>query len=87
MQAYEDAIAVPDPVGAVQKAKVRRGLAPSDGKPRMGAHRLPSLETIPARHSGLVRRGLVAGAGRRPRRSAACSRSSTSGWAGSATRS
>src|SRR3954454_13432997 len=63
VQAYEDAIAAPEPVGAVQKAKVRVGLAPADGKPRMGAHRLPSLESVAPRHSGLVRRGLVAGAG------------------------
>ena len=44
MAAYEDAIAVPEPDGAVQRAAVRIGARAADLKPRVPAKRLPSLE-------------------------------------------
>jgi phosphatidylinositol alpha-mannosyltransferase len=47
LDAYEDAIAVPAPQGAVQRAAVRIGALPADLKPRVPARRLPSLEASP----------------------------------------
>src|SRR6202011_1858609 len=44
VQAYEDAIAVPAPEGAWQRAGVRVGVVPADLKPKVRARRLPSLE-------------------------------------------
>ena len=42
--AYEDAIAVPEPVGAVQRAAVRVGVRSADLRPHAPARRIPSLE-------------------------------------------
>lgn len=62
--AYEDAIAVPVPEGRVARAAVKVGAKPADGRPRVGAQRLPSLEPAPERRRGaLVRRGLLGLAG------------------------
>ncbi|MGO9903622.1 MAG: glycosyltransferase [Solirubrobacteraceae bacterium] len=47
MQAYEDAIATPQPEGAVRRAAVRIGVRAADLKPRVRARRLPSLEPDP----------------------------------------
>jgi phosphatidyl-myo-inositol alpha-mannosyltransferase len=44
MDAYEDAIATPAPVGAWQQAAVRAGIRSADLKPRVPAQRLPTLE-------------------------------------------
>src|SRR3954451_18502881 len=44
MEAYEDAIAMPEPVGAASRTAVRFGFRPADGGPRRPARRLPSLE-------------------------------------------
>jgi phosphatidyl-myo-inositol alpha-mannosyltransferase len=60
LDAYEDAIATPAPSGAWQRAAVRVGAHPADGKPHVPARRLPSLEPAPeSRRStalGLARR-------------------------------
>jgi phosphatidyl-myo-inositol alpha-mannosyltransferase len=62
MEAYEDAIAVPEPATKVQRAAVRAGARAADLKPRVPAQRLASLEpplTGPQRHSkalGVARR-------------------------------
>ena len=60
--AYEDAIAVPQPEGAVARAAVRYGLRPADMQPRRPARRLPSLEPVPGlrRLARVARRGAVA---------------------------
>ncbi|MGZ8649937.1 MAG: lysylphosphatidylglycerol synthase domain-containing protein [Solirubrobacteraceae bacterium] len=60
--AYEDAIAVPQPEGAVTRAAVRFGLRPADMQPRRPARRLPSLEPVPGfrRIARVARRGAVA---------------------------
>jgi phosphatidylinositol alpha-mannosyltransferase len=53
MQAYHEAIATPQPDGAVQRAAVRFGVRAADLKPRVRARRLPSLEPDPvATHRG-----------------------------------
>jgi phosphatidylinositol alpha-mannosyltransferase len=44
MRAYEDAIAVPDPVGVRRKLAVWTGFAPADLGPRVPAQRLESIE-------------------------------------------
>src|SRR4051794_7563628 len=59
VEAYEDARAVPAPVGAVARAKIKFGAAPADGRPRVPARRLVSLEPAAPRRSLLARRGLV----------------------------
>jgi phosphatidylinositol alpha-mannosyltransferase len=63
MSAYEDAIATPQPVGAVHRAAVRSGLRPADLKPRVRARRMPSLESpLPSRHgpaATMLRRAAV----------------------------
>jgi phosphatidylinositol alpha-mannosyltransferase len=41
---YEEALAVPEPEGRVQRLARRTGVAPSDGGPGIGPQRLPSLE-------------------------------------------
>jgi phosphatidyl-myo-inositol alpha-mannosyltransferase len=59
--AYEDARAVPEPVGASARAAVQIGLRPADLGPRRPARRLPSLEPAPAsawRMAVLLRRVL-----------------------------
>jgi phosphatidyl-myo-inositol alpha-mannosyltransferase len=67
MEAYEDAVATPEPVGALQRAAVRVGVRAADLKPHVPAQRLPSLEpklTGPERHNkalGVARRVGVAG--------------------------
>ena len=60
--AYEDAIAVPQPQGAVARAAVRYGLRPADLQPRRPARRLPSLEPVPGwlRAARVARRAAVA---------------------------
>ncbi len=52
VQAYEDAVATPAPVGTWQRAAVRIGAVPADMKPRVPARRLPSLERRPATGRG-----------------------------------
>ncbi len=47
LDAYKDAIATPAPSGAWQRAAVRVGVRPADGKPHVPARRLPSLEPVP----------------------------------------
>jgi phosphatidylinositol alpha-mannosyltransferase len=47
LDAYEDAIAMPGPQRAVQRAAVRIGAMPADLEPRMRPQRLPSLEPPP----------------------------------------
>jgi phosphatidylinositol alpha-mannosyltransferase len=44
MEAYSDAIAMPDPVGTRQTLAVHAGFIPADLKPRVPSKRLPSLE-------------------------------------------
>ena len=62
MEAYEDAIAVPEPATTLERAAVRIGARAADLKPRVPAQRLASLEpalTGPQRHSkalGVARR-------------------------------
>jgi phosphatidyl-myo-inositol alpha-mannosyltransferase len=62
MEAYEDAIAVPEPATTAQRVAVRVGARAADLKPRVPAQRLASLEpplTGPQRHSkalGVARR-------------------------------
>ena len=54
MEAYEDAIAVPEPATTLQRTAVRVGARAADLKPRVPAQRLASLEpplTGPQRHS------------------------------------
>jgi phosphatidylinositol alpha-mannosyltransferase len=62
--AYEDARAVPAPATRLERAAVRVGAAPADGRPRSPASRLPSLEPLPARGRRSVRiaRRVVLGA-------------------------
>jgi phosphatidyl-myo-inositol alpha-mannosyltransferase len=61
--AYEDARAVPQPQTAPQRAAVRVGALPADGRPRSPARRLPSLDPAPpARRAFRVARRLVVGA-------------------------
>ena len=47
MQAYEDAIAVPEPVTPVHRAAVRIGARAADLKPHVRPRRLPSLNPVP----------------------------------------
>ncbi len=62
--AYADAQAVPEPEGAVQRAAMKLGARPADGKPRVAAQRLPSLEPVPERRRGAaLRRGVIGVAG------------------------
>jgi phosphatidylinositol alpha-mannosyltransferase len=65
LSAYEDAIATPEPQGAVTRAAVRVGARAADLKPHQAARKLPSLEReIGPRHGPLitlVRRGVLAG--------------------------
>ena len=65
LNAYEDAIAVPQAQGAMQRAAVAVGARSADLKPHAPARRLPSLEIKPARARrstamALVRRGALA---------------------------
>lgn len=48
MEAYQDAIATPEPQTAMQRAAVRVGARAADCKPHIPARRLPSLEPVPA---------------------------------------
>ncbi len=47
LEAYEDAVAVPEPVGATQRLAVRAGVRPADLRPAVRARRLESLEPAP----------------------------------------
>jgi phosphatidyl-myo-inositol alpha-mannosyltransferase len=60
--AYEDAIALPEPEGAVRRAAVKVGVSPADGLERVRARRLPSLDPSARGYGKLVRRGLVGAA-------------------------
>ena len=63
--AYGDARAVPEPASAAERAAVRVGALPADGRPRSPARRLPSLEPAPAgsgRRSLRIARRAVLGA-------------------------
>ncbi|WP_205697222.1 flippase-like domain-containing protein [Conexibacter sp. SYSU D00693] len=66
VDAYEDAIAVPEPEAAVERFAWRRGFTPADRLPAVRATRLPTLEPAPIggrkRIPPVVRRGLVLGA-------------------------
>jgi phosphatidylinositol alpha-mannosyltransferase len=44
MDAYKEAVAIPEPEGAMHSAAVRAGFAPADLQPRVRAQRLESLE-------------------------------------------
>jgi phosphatidylinositol alpha-mannosyltransferase len=46
-EAYEDAIAMPEPSGAAQRLAVRTGVRPADLQPVVRAHRMDSLEPAP----------------------------------------
>ncbi len=61
---YEDARAVPQPESAAERAAIKVGVRPADGKPRVRARRLPSLEPAPAgaRRGRVARRILLGGA-------------------------
>jgi phosphatidylinositol alpha-mannosyltransferase len=66
MEAYEDAIAVPAPVGAVRRLAVATGARPADLQPMVRPSRLASLEPAPVvsgrrRALSLARRGAFAG--------------------------
>ncbi|HEY2771334.1 MAG TPA: glycosyltransferase [Solirubrobacteraceae bacterium] len=60
MEAYQDAIATPEPSTALQRTAVHVGVRAADGKPHIPPRRLPSLEVTPkqsrARVPALVRR-------------------------------
>jgi len=65
LQAYEDAISTPQPVGATHRLAVRVGVRAADLKPHVPAQRLPTLERKPpgarrSRAAGLARRGGLA---------------------------
>jgi phosphatidylinositol alpha-mannosyltransferase len=61
--AYEDARAVPEPEGAVERAAIKVGVRAADGLRRVPSRRLPSLEPAPAGGRGrLARRALLGGA-------------------------
>jgi phosphatidylinositol alpha-mannosyltransferase len=47
LEAYEDAIATPEPAPGAQRMAVRVGLRAADLKPRVPAQRLPSLQPTP----------------------------------------
>jgi phosphatidylinositol alpha-mannosyltransferase len=60
--AYEDAREVPQPAGAVRRAAVRVGALPADGRARVPARRLPTLEPpVAATHPAvrIARRALL----------------------------
>jgi phosphatidyl-myo-inositol alpha-mannosyltransferase len=48
MQAYEDAIAVPEPQPGWERTAVRIGVRPADLKPHVRPRKLPSLDPVPA---------------------------------------
>ncbi|HVS28173.1 MAG TPA: glycosyltransferase family 4 protein, partial [Solirubrobacteraceae bacterium] len=63
-EAYEDALAIPEPSGVVRRAATRVGALPADGQARVRARRLPSLEPAPAAgqrgaHALIRKAGLV----------------------------
>jgi len=65
LDVYTDAVAVPAPQGAVQRAAVRIGATPADGLPRRPARRIPTLEPrTEERRAGIAiaRRAAVAAA-------------------------
>jgi phosphatidylinositol alpha-mannosyltransferase len=65
-EVYEEARAVPQPEGAMQRAAVRYGLRSADLGPRRPARRLPSLDPLPegaGRRAGrILRRGAMGAA-------------------------
>jgi phosphatidylinositol alpha-mannosyltransferase len=62
--AYEDALALPQPRSAADRAALHAGLRPADGAPRHPARRLPSLESRPRRSllQSMRRAAIAAGA-------------------------
>jgi phosphatidylinositol alpha-mannosyltransferase len=62
MEAYQDAIAVPTPQGAAQRAAVAVGVRAADLRPHVRARRIPSLETRPVSRRGRVGTALRRGA-------------------------
>jgi phosphatidylinositol alpha-mannosyltransferase len=64
LETYAEAQAAPDASGGARRAAVRHGLTPSDGRPRVPARRMPSLEpAVPgARRPAvtMLRRGAMA---------------------------
>jgi phosphatidyl-myo-inositol alpha-mannosyltransferase len=63
MEAYEDALATPAPVGVAKRAAVRIGAHAVDLKPYAPARRLPTLDRTPAAHTRRSRLGLARRAG------------------------
>jgi phosphatidyl-myo-inositol alpha-mannosyltransferase len=65
MEAYQEAVATPQPAGAVQRAAVRTGMRAADLKPPVRSRRLPSLEPQLTRRHGpwvtAARRAALAG--------------------------
>jgi phosphatidylinositol alpha-mannosyltransferase len=57
MEAYTDAIAMPEPVGTAQTIGVQTGFIPADLQPRVSAQRLASLEYQPTKKAS--RRSVV----------------------------
>src|SRR5262249_6534347 len=55
-EVYERAIAAPRPVGANERFAHWAGLRPADGRPKVPAQRLPSLDPAPAREGKRGRR-------------------------------
>jgi phosphatidylinositol alpha-mannosyltransferase len=49
MEAYEDAVATPQPETSTGRIAVRAGLRPADSKPHSPARRIPSLEHVTAK--------------------------------------
>ena len=66
VDAYADARAVPRPEGAAERTAVRLGVRSADGRERVPARRLPSLEPAPTGHGRpalrVARRALLGGA-------------------------
>ncbi|MEA2246156.1 MAG: phosphatidyl-myo-inositol alpha-mannosyltransferase [Solirubrobacteraceae bacterium] len=60
--AYEDAVAMPAPEGAADRAKVWLGSVPADLRPAVTPQRLPSIEPKPAAARSPLRRNLRRGA-------------------------
>jgi phosphatidylinositol alpha-mannosyltransferase len=56
VRAYGDARAVPEPEGARRRAAIRIGALPADGRPRIPARRLPSLDPVPRSRGRILAR-------------------------------
>ncbi len=62
LNAYEDAIAIPQPVTRTQRTGVAVGLLPADGRPRVPARRIPSIEPVSTEPARPLRATLRRGA-------------------------